>query len=514
MRVDYDVLVIGGGINGAATARDAAGRGAQVLLIEKDDLASHTSSASTKLIHGGLRYLEHFEFRLVAEALAERQRLISSAPHLIRPLQFVVPYDRQTRPAWMIRLGLFLYDRLGGRRRLPRSKQVELRSSAFGDGLRPRFKRGFAYWDCFGDDSRLVVANAMDAFERGASVLTRTRLVTAKREGGAWLARLEDGRTGERRSVTARILVNATGSWAGTFLSDVLNMPRSIPLRLVRGSHIVTRQLFPREHAFLLQNLDDRVIFVIPYVGGLTLIGTTDVVWNGEPGEAHVDRSEVTYLCDAVNRFVTNEISPDDVIWSYAGLRPLYDDEAKSPEAMSRDYVLHLDGDSGLAPVLSVFGGKITTHRSLAEHALNLLQPHLPGAGPAWTKASTLPGGDIDSGDVDDFTRNLARDAGFLPAATVDRLARSYGSRAYEVLGGARTLDALGEEFGAGLTEAEVDYLVRREWAMTADDILWRRSKLGLFMSAAAATRLSRYLGQARPADQVFERSSVRDSRM
>ena len=512
MDIDYDVLVVGGGINGVAAARDAAGRGARVMLVEKDDLANHTSSASSKLIHGGLRYLEYFEFRLVAEALAERERLISSAPHLIRPLQFVVPYDRQSRPAWMIRLGLFLYDRIGGRRRLPGSARVKLGGIGLGAGLQSRFGFGFSYWDCFGDDSRLVVANAMDARERGAIVLTRTRLVSARRAGAFWTASLEDCRTGEPRTVTARTLVNATGCWAGMFLSDVLGMSRSVPLRLVRGSHIVTRRLSPAEHAFVLQNADGRIVFVIPYLGNLTLIGTTDVVSDGEPDQVHVDPSEVSYLCDISNQFMAEKITPEDVIWSFAGLRPLYEDEDKSPSAMSRDYVLDLDGDSGSAPVLSVFGGKITTHRALAENALDQLGPYLPRMGPAWTGTSTLPGGDIANGDLPAFTRELARQADFLPQATVERWARSYGTRALEILGDARSLAALGEDFGAGLTEVEVDYLVAKEWALTADDILWRRSKLGLFVSGDAHNRLSKYLDRAMPISTIA-RASIAVSR-
>jgi glycerol-3-phosphate dehydrogenase len=512
MSVNYDLLVTGGGINGVATARDAAGRGLRVLLVEKDDLASHTSSASSKLIHGGLRYLEYFEFRLVAEALAERDRLISSAPHLIRPLQFVVPYGHQSRPAWMIRLGLFLYDRIGGRSRLPGSSRVRLGGTGLGAGLQSRFRFGFSYWDCFGDDSRLVVANAMDARERGAAVLTRTRLVSASRADAFWTASLEDCRTGETRTVTARTLVNATGCWAGTFLSDVLGMARSVPLRLVRGSHIVTRRLSPAEHAFVLQNADGRIVFVIPYLGNLTLIGTTDVVSEGGPDEVHVDPSEVSYLCDISNQFMAKKISPEDVIWSFAGLRPLYEDEEKSPSAMSRDYVLDLDGDSSIAPVLSVFGGKITTHRALAENVVNQLGPYVARKGRAWTGTSTLPGGDIEKGDLSAFTRELARRADFLPAATVQRWTRSYGTRAYEILGDARSLAELGEDFGAGLTEAEVDYLVRKEWAVTADDILRRRSKLGLFVSADDYSRLSRYLDRAMAISTIAQ-SSIAETR-
>lgn len=496
MNVDFDLLVVGGGINGAAIARDAAGRGARVLLVERDDLAGHTSSASTKLIHGGLRYLEHFEFRLVAEALAERERLISSAPHLIRPLQFVVPHDRQMRPAWMIHIGLFLYDHLGGRRKLPGSASVRLDGSGLGDGLQRRFKRAFSYWDCFGDDSRLVVANAKDAAERGATILTRTNFIGAQRHGSIWTAQIEDCNNGKRQTVTAHALINAAGSWAGGILSDTLNRLKPSPLRLVRGSHIVTRRLFVGDHAYVLQNPDRRIVFVIPYERELSLIGTTDVAWEGEPDNVYVDPTEVAYLCETVNGSLRVQITPEDVVWSYAGLRALYDDEANNPSAVSRDYVLKVDGGPAVAPVLSVFGGKITTHRALAEAATNKLSPYLAHMGQVWTGDSKLPGGDIPSGNFAKFAAEFAREASFLPTPTAQRWAQAYGSRAYQVLGTARSLRALGEEFGAGLTEAEVDYLVNEEWAIEAEDILWRRSKLGLHIPAEGANKLTRYLGQ------------------
>ncbi len=507
MHIDYNLLVVGGGINGAAIARDAAGRGARVLLIEKDDLAANTSSASSKLIHGGLRYLEHWQFRLVAEALVERERLISSAPHLIRPLQFVLPHDRDMRPAWMIRLGLFLYDRLGPRQRLPSSKGVRFGVSEFGAGLQPRFTRGFVFSDCSGDDSRLVVANAKDAAERGARILTRTRLMTARRDGAKrWFADLQDERTGKQDRVTARVLVNATGSWAGRFLIDQLGINASVSARLVKGSHIVTRRLFEGSHAYVLQNADRRIVFVIPYERKFTLIGTTDVAWEGEAAKPSIDPAEVAYLCDTVNRCMTVKITSEDIVWSFSGLRPLYDDAQDNPSSVSRDYRLAVDAGPEAAPVLSVFGGKITTHRALGERAVNLLRPYISRLGSAWTAKSTLTGGDVPAGDLIAYAREFASEAPFLSSATIQRWTESYGTRANRILGGAKSLSALGIDFGAGLTEAEVNYLVTAEWATTAEDILWRRSKLGLHMSAAGVASLANYLqahGRRRQSDPL-----------
>lgn len=497
MRDGFDLLVVGGGINGAAIARDAAGRGAHVLLVEQDDLGAHTSSASTKLIHGGLRYLEHFEFRLVSEALAERERLMSAAPHLIRPLRFVLPHDRTMRPVWTIRLGLFLYDHLGGRRRLPKSATVILQAPPYYDQLQSRFTRGFAYSDCWGDDSRLVIANAKDAQERGAKILTRARVVGARRKDGAWAVQILKLGELEAEEVRTKILVNASGSWAGRVLEDVLELRSCSPLRLVKGSHIVTRRLFEGDHAYVLQNPDRRIVFAIPYEDRFTLIGTTDTAWEGEPDRVEVDDAEVDYLCRSINRYLTAQIAPSDVVWRYAGLRPLYDDEESEPSAISRDYVLQLDAGKSAAPVLSVFGGKITTHRALAEAALDRLLPYLPGLGAAWTGRSVLPGGDVPDGDLERLAAELAKRAKFLSANTARRWARAYGTRAFQVLGPARTRSDLGEDFGDGFTEAEADYLRREEWAVTAEDILWRRSKLGLHIAAEGADRLAAWLGRA-----------------
>jgi glycerol-3-phosphate dehydrogenase len=481
----FDLLIVGGGINGAGVARDAAGRGLKVLLVEQGDLAGATSSASTKLIHGGLRYLEQYEFRLVAEALAERERLLAIAPHLIRPLRFVLPHDDKMRPALMIRAGLFLYDHLGRRQSLPGSKGVDLRGTAYGAGLQSRLKRGFVYSDCWGDDARLVVANAMDARERGADIRTRTRLVSARREAGLWRAELEDRRTGARSAVAARALVNATGAWAGHLLRRELALGHGEPMTLVRGSHIVTRRLFEGDHALILQNPDGRIAFIIPYEGKFSLIGTTDVEVESVD-DAKTSPEEVDYLCATVNRWLEPQITPADVIWQYAGLRPLHgDDDGENPSEVSRDYTLKTEDFDGEAPVLSIFGGKITTHRALAAHVLRDLRPWFPHLPDEWTADEPMPGGDLESGDLDALAAELARAAPFLPADVAARWARSYGTRSYRLLEGVTRWEGLGADLGAGLTETEVAYLVREEWAETAEDVLWRRSKLGLHNTGA-----------------------------
>ncbi len=397
----------------------------------------------------------------------------------------------------MIRLGLFLYDRLGGRGRLPKSVAVNLQEPPYRAQLQPGFTRGFAYSDCWGDDSRLVIANAQDARERGATILTRTRVVGARREDLAWTVQVQKLGGAGTTDVRAKILVNATGSWAGRMLENVLKLRPSSPLRLVKGSHIVTRRLYEGDHAYILQNADRRIVFAVPYEDRFTLIGTTDVAWEGELDRVEVDDAEVDYLCRSINRYFTAQIAPSDVVWRYSGLRPLYDDEESEPSAISRDYVLQLDVGKSAAPVLSVFGGKITTHRALAEAALDKLLPYLPGLGAAWTGRSVLPGGDVPDGDLERLAVELAKRAKFLSANTARRWARAYGTRAFQVLGPARTRSDLGEDFGEGFTEAEADYLRREEWAVTAEDILWRRSKLGLHIASEGAGRLAAWLGRA-----------------
>ena len=490
----FDLLIIGGGINGAGIARDAAGRGLSVCLVEQDDLASHTSAASTKLIHGGLRYLEYYEFRLVREALAERERLLRIAPHIVWPMRFVLPLGAAgMRPAWLIRLGLFLYDHIGGRRTLPGTQNVALDGTGLGAGLRPEAKRAFAYSDCWVEDSRLVVLNAMDAAERGASVRTRTRLISARRQDGVWRAVLQDCADGTEEIVTARMVVNAAGPWVADVLAHALGRNGGSKTRLVKGSHIVVPRLYDGDHAYLLQNTDGRVVFVIPYEGDFSLIGTTDTPWTGDAGKVAISADETAYLCQAASRWMAKPVAPADVVWSYAGVRPLHDDGAESASAVTRDYVLELDAPDGEAPALSVFGGKITTYRRLAEAALAKLGVAKPG----WTGQAALPGGDFPGGDFEQFVLDLTASYPFLPAALARRLARAYGTRAMAMLGQATCLEDLGEDAGGGLTQAEVDYLRENEFARTAEDVLWRRSKLGLHVPPETASRVAKMIGGA-----------------
>lgn len=494
-----DLLVIGGGINGAGIARDAAGRGLKVVLCERGDLAEATSSASTKLIHGGLRYLERYEFRLVREALAERERLMGLAPHIVWPLRFVLPHDAGLRPAWMLRLGLFLYDHLSRLRALPGSESLDLHRVPAGAPLREHLTRGFAYSDCWVEDSRLVVLNAMDARERGAEIRTRTSVEAAFRDGTVWSVTLRDGASGRAETLRAGMIVNAAGPWVGETLARTLGLEGRASLRLVKGSHIVVRRLFEGAQGYILQQPDRRIVFAIPYEGDFTLIGTTDVPHDGAPGPVRITEEETRYLCACVNRSFRAAIGPGDVVWSFSGLRPLYDDAAASASAVTRDYVLDVADRDGRLPVLSVYGGKITTYRRLAEHALARLRPYLAGLAPAWTGNAALPGGDIPGGDVEGFLADLLARRPFLPPATARRLVRAYGTRTDRVLGAARDLADLGRDFGEGLSEAEVAYLVAEEWARDPDDILWRRSKLGLRLAPEGRARLIAYLAD-RPA--------------
>ena len=491
---EFDLLIVGGGINGVGIARDAAGRGMSVLLVEKDDLASHTSSASTKLIHGGLRYLEYGEIRLVREALIERERLLTLAPHIIWPLDFVLPQTHSPRPAWMVRLGLFLYDHLGGRKTLPATRTIRLDRDPRGNGLKPGPSKAFVYADCWVEDSRLVVLNARDAAERGATILTHTRLIGAVRDGPGWSATIADA-TGQR-TVTARAIVNAAGPWVADILAKVPDSRRDRGVRLIKGSHIVVPRLYAGDHAFLLQNPDKRVVFAIPYERDFTLIGTTDEAWQGAPGPATIDAAETAYLCDTITRYFAQPVTSADVVWSYSGIRPLYDDHAATASAVTRDYVLDLDGGSEdkRAPMLSIFGGKITTYRKLAEHAMERLAPVFPNATTAWTASKPLPGGDIPDADFEASVAALAMERPGLPAPLLRRLARAYGTRIDRLLGAAQTTADLGQNFGAGLFAAEVEYLVDQEWATTAEDILYRRSKLGLHVSAGTAAAIDAYL--------------------
>jgi glycerol-3-phosphate dehydrogenase len=501
-------LVIGGGINGVGIARDAVGRGLSVCLLEQDDLASHTSSAATKLIHGGLRYLEYYEFRLVREALLERERLLGIAPHIIWPMRFVLPHVPALRPRWLLRLGLFVYDHIGARKRLPPSKGVRLRNRPYGEPLHAQHTHGFEYSDCWVEDSRLVVLNAMDAAARGASICTRTRLISARAEGNRWIATCENTRTGARREIAARSIVNAAGAWVGDVIRDRLSTISKKHVRLIKGSHIVVPRLYEGDHAYFLQNPDGRIEFVIPYERQYTLIGTTDVPFSGDPADVRISPEEVEYLCTSVNRYFAKQLKPADVIWNYSGVRPLYDDDAGSAAAVTRDYELELSGGEGSPVLLSVFGGKLTTFRKLAEHALEKLQPHLGGSTESWTATEPLPGGDLShrknpAAAFDDFVTQTQSRWPFLATATARRLARAYGTRVAHILGHAKSLAELGEDFGAHLTQAEVDYLVDHEWAICADDILWRRSKMGLHAPPDTATRIANYLQQRPLAKQL-----------
>ncbi|MFC4929565.1 glycerol-3-phosphate dehydrogenase [Massilia sp. GCM10023247] len=517
-RFDCDVLIVGGGINGAAIARDAAGRGLRVVLCEKDDLAEHTSSASSKLVHGGLRYLEHYEFGLVRKALLEREILLRSAPHIMRPLRFVMPHERGrgpgARPAWLIRLGLFLYDRLARREFLPGSHALNLRSHPAGAPLQPRFTRGFMYSDGWVDDARLVVLNALDAQERGATILTRSRCAPPQRYPGGWSATIErcveGGVDGARRlRVTARLLVNAAGPWAARFLQGATRAPDAGALRLIKGSHIVVPRLFDHPHAYLFQHPDGRVVFALPYEGAFTLIGTTDIDYRGDLDRVTISAEETAYLCQLANRYFAQRITPADVVWSYSGVRPLVEDAAASASAATRDYRLEWDkaGDGAGAPLLSVFGGKITTSRKLAEDAVDRIAAALGHAAPAWTANACLPGGDlfgVEPGQrgVLEFDAWSARQAArypWLPARLVARYGRAYGTRIDTLLAHCSSLADLGPEVLPGLYQAEIAYLMTHEWAASATDILWRRTKLGLHVPPGSAALLDDWMRVRQP---------------
>ena len=488
----HDLLVIGGGINGAGIARDAAGRGLKVLLCEKDDLAAHTSSASTKLIHGGLRYLEMYDFALVRKALIEREILLRAAPHIIWPMRFVLPYDRDLRPAWLIRLGLFLYDHLGGRKMLPPTKTLRRRKTNRLDPLREEFRLAFEYSDCWVEDSRLVVLNAVDAQAHGADVLTQTACIGLARHADHWEATLK-GPDGER-TVMARAVVNAAGGWVDEILGLVEPGTAKKNLRLVKGSHIIVPRWHEGDYAYFFQNGDGRIMFAIPYERGeFTLIGTTDVPFEADKDKVVISQEEIEYLCAGASEYYKRSITPADVVATYSGVRPLYDDHAANASKVTRDYVLNCDRTGG-APVLSVFGGKITTYRELAEHALKELAPDFPGMTKPWTKTASLPGGDIPGADFEDFLQGLSLRHPWMEQRLLRRLARAYGTKVDELLGTAKSTAELGRDFGGGLYETEVRYLMTHEFARTADDILWRRSKLRLHLTESEQANLANWL--------------------
>lgn len=488
MKTSYDLAVIGGGVNGAGIARDAAGRGAKVLLLDRGDLAEGTSSASTKLIHGGLRYLEHYEFALVRESLKEREVLWRIAPHIIWPLRFVLPHSPGLRPRWLLRLGLWLYDHIGGRRELPAAQAIALRCHEAGSVLKPQYAHGFVYSDCWVDDARLVILNARDAADRGADIRTRCEVTSLSREQGLWKI------TAGGESFHARSVVNAAGPRVLDLL-DRAGRPASQQMRLVRGSHIVVRKLFDHSLAYFFQLPDGRIFFAIPYEGEFTLIGTTDVDHDGSLDSVHATDEEIAYLCAGASEYLRQPVTPEDVVWTYSGVRPLVDDGSGKPEAATRGYRFELDGGDDDAPLLSVFGGKITTYRRLAEDAIERLAPFCPAlAQPDWTDDEPLPGGDFGIREASGKAMALTADYPFLDANDAARLIRLYGTRAWKITGAATSRVQLGEDFGHGLSAAEVDYLMDQEWARTAEDVLWRRTKLGLHFTTDGTSRLARYM--------------------
>ena len=494
-RTTFDLAIVGGGINGCGIARDAAGRGLSVYLCEKGDLGGATSSASTKLIHGGLRYLEYYEFRLVREALAEREVLLNAAPHIIWPLRFVLPHTPELRPAWLIRLGLFVYDHLGGRQSLPGTRRLDLRRDPAGRPLKPHLGTAFEYSDCWVEDSRLVVLNAMDAAAHGATVRTRAELMRASPGRDVWRLEVADHDRGTREEVMARVLVNAAGPWVGQ-IQQRLQRSAPAPVRLVKGSHIIVPRLFEHERAYILQTGDGRIVFAIPYEREFTLIGTTDLDYVGDPGAVVITAGEIDYLCAAVNAYFARQISPGDVVASYAGVRPLFDDGASEAKAATRDYVLDWNEAEGLAPLLNIYGGKITTYRCLAEEALALLAGRLGAMSGPWTRHVPLPGGNFPAGGFASEVERLRAACG-IEAGHARRLVRAYGTRSHLIAAGAASEADWGERFGADLTEREVRYLIDHEWARTAEDVVWRRSKLALHLSPGEIERLEAWMAKA-----------------
>ncbi|GAA2846160.1 homodimeric glycerol 3-phosphate dehydrogenase (quinone) [Aminobacter aminovorans] len=490
----HDIFVIGGGINGCGIARDAVGRGYSVYLAEMNDLASGTSSYSTKLIHGGLRYLEHYEFRLVREALMEREVLWKNAPHIIWPMRFVLPYAKGLRPAWLIRLGLFLYDHIGGRKLLPPTRTLDMHSDAAGKPLKPMFSRAFEYSDGWVNDARLVVLNARDAADKGAVIRTRAKVTSARRDNGHWNIRVEDLRSGQVEEVQARLIVNAAGPWIDHVLTQTVGQNNVHNVRLVQGSHIVVTKKFDDPRAYFFQNKDGRIIFAIPYEEDFTLIGTTDQDYEGDPHTARISQAEITYLCDAASEYFAEPVRPDDIVWTYSGVRPLYDDGASKAQEATRDYVLKADAGEGRAPIVNIFGGKITTYRRLAESMLEIIEKHLGKKGKPWTANAALPGGEFDATGFDAEVVKLKSAYPFLDMRLARRLTRLYGTRAKALLGLAKSEADLGRNFGADLYEAEVRYLVAHEWAVSGEDVLWRRTKRGLKLSKEQAASLDEFL--------------------
>ncbi|WP_454855411.1 glycerol-3-phosphate dehydrogenase [Rhizobium binxianense] len=492
-----DIFVIGGGINGAGIARDAAGRGLKVALCEKDDLAQGTSSRSGKLVHGGLRYLEYYEFRLVREALIEREVLLNAAPHIIWPMRFVLPHSPEDRPAWLVRLGLFLYDHLGGRKKLPGTRTLNLLRDPEGAPILDRYTRGFEYSDCWVDDARLVTLNAVSAAEKGASVLTRSPAVSARRENGGWIITTKNSLTGETRTFHAKCLVNCAGPWVMDIINRIAGSNSSRNVRLVKGSHIIVPKFWAGSNAYLVQNHDKRVIFINPYQGDKALIGTTDIAYEGRAEEVSADEAEIEYLLKAVNRYFKEKLRRQDVLHSFSGVRPLFDDGKGNPSAVTRDYVFDLDETDG-APLLNVFGGKITTFRELAERGMQRLKHVFPNMGGDWTEKAPLPGGEIPNADYETFANSLRDDYPWMPRKLVHHYGRLYGARTRNVVAGAMNIEGLGRHFGSELYEAEVRYLVGTEWAQTAEDILYRRTKHYLHLTEAERAAFAEWFASTR----------------
>jgi glycerol-3-phosphate dehydrogenase len=487
----YDLFIIGGGVNGCAIARDASGRGLSVFLAEQNDLASGTSSRSTKLIHGGLRYLEHYEFRLVREALIEREVLLQSAPHIIWPMRFILPHHKGLRPRWMIRLGLFLYDHLGGRKILPPTRSVDLRNDVTGQPLKAEFTHGYEYSDCWVQDARLVVLTAMAARQNGAVIRTRTTVTSARREGSEWVI---DTSSGEKaQTIRAKVLINAAGPWVSDVLRHVTGSNNPDKIRMVKGSHIVVDRLYDHDRSYIFQNGDGRICFAIPYEGQFTLVGTTDEDYRGKPETPEISETETDYLLQSISAYLRTPVTRSQLRWAYSGIRPLYDDGASKAQEATRDYVLKLEAQGDQAPLLSVFGGKITTSRKLAEHAMEKLASFFPNMTKPWTAKAQLPGGEFAFADADKILAEMRHDFPFLAAQDVERLFRAYGILARKILQGARSTADLGPCFGP-LSAREIRYLRENEWATSADDILWRRSKLGLHLSSAEQTSLRAYM--------------------
>jgi len=491
----YDVFVIGGGINGCGIARDAVGRGYSVGLAEMNDLGSGTSSWSTKLIHGGLRYLEHFEFRLVREALMEREILLKMAPHIIWPMRFVLPHHKGLRPAWLLRLGLFLYDNLGGRKILPGTKVLNLRNDVAGASLKDTYTKAFEYSDCWVNDSRLVVLNAMDARERGAEIKTRTKVVSIKQVDDQWEIVLKSTESGEESTVFASLIVNAGGPWVDEILKSSMGKNDVKNIRLVQGSHIVIRKKFDHPKAYFFQNSDERIFFGIPYEQDFTLVGTTDQDFIGDLADVKISSGEIDYLCEGASHYFKEPIIRDDIVWTYSGVRPLYDDGATKAQEATRDYVLKTEGE-GTLKYINIFGGKITTYRRLAESMLEKIGDIIGEKGSSWTQNSVLPGGEFPVSGFDELVAEIHQLYPFLEGRLVQRLVRAYGMKVHEILNNASSAAELGEDFGHGLNEVEVRYLINREWAQKADDVLWRRSKLGIRFTKKQKNRLETFMAQ------------------